>query len=101
MGGRAAAVPAVRGAAGVAGAGAAPPGRALPARQPRVPRGLVRAVLRAPQLSAQPHADQAPPPVGENENVEVELWLGELRPHRPIGDDTRLIFGFLKLTQRL
>lgn len=73
-----AAVPAVLRGAAVAGAGAAAPGGALPARQPRVPRGRLRALLRAPQLRAQPHADQAPPPVGEDENAQMELRLGQL-----------------------
>lgn len=89
-------MPAVPGGAAVAGAGAAPPGGALPARQPGVPGGQLRQVLRAPQLRAQPHADEAPPPVGENENFEVELWLGQLTLHRPLGIATRSIFGFLK-----
>lgn len=78
------AVSAVRGAAGGAGGGAAAPGGALPARQPAVPGGVVRASLRAPQLGAQPHAHQASPPVGRDENSQVELWVGRLEP-APIG----------------
>lgn len=86
-------MPAVPGGAGVAGAGAAPPGGPLPARQSRVPGGQLRALLRAPQLRAQPHAHQAPPPVGEDENFEVELRLGQLNTMRPILEATRSIFG--------
>lgn len=90
-GGRgAAAVPAVRRGAGLAGGGAAPPGRALPARQPRVPGGQLCALLRAPQLRAQPHAHQAPAPVGAHEDAQVELRLGRLGgPVRGRGTRTR------------
>lgn len=83
-----AAVPAVLGGAGVAGAGAAAPGGALPARQPGVPGGVVRALLRAPQLRAQPHAHQAPPPVGAHEDAQVELRLGQLSARRRHAHDS-------------
>lgn len=85
----AAAVPAVRLRAGLAGGGAAAPGRALPARQPRVPGGQLRALLRAPQLRAQPHAHQAPPPVGAHEDAQVELRLGRLGLTRTSSRGTR------------
>lgn len=63
---------------GLASVGAQTPGGALPARQPGLSRRHLRAVLRASQLSTEPHADKTPPPVGENENVKMELRVGQL-----------------------
>lgn len=83
-------MPPVPGAAGRAGGGAAPPRGALPARLAAVPRQLLRALLRAPQLRAQPHEDQAPPAVGKNEDVEVELWMGHV--------ETVFAFGYRQST---
>lgn len=60
-----------RGAAGRTG-GPGSPGGALPAGQSAVPGGRLQPPLRAPQLCQEPHEDQAPPPVGGDENVEVE-----------------------------
>lgn len=63
---------------GLAGVGAQAPGGALSTGQPSLSRRHLRAILRTSQLGSKPYADKAPPPMGENENVKMELRVGQL-----------------------
>ncbi|CAH0726237.1 unnamed protein product, partial [Brenthis ino] len=71
-------VPVVLHEFGFTGAGSETLGGTLSAGQSNLPGRHLRKVLCASQFSQKPHANKTPPPVGKDENVKVELRVGQL-----------------------